>query len=391
MRRPLMLLITLGVLFSAAACGSSASNSENGDLSSGSEEVASNPVITLNAFDGQDEMNSMMLRGVLGKVELNTTEKEYIKSGVGSAKVTVIGNPYKTAQPYLYQATEFFTTEEDYSDFSKASDVTLWVYNGQEESKKIGLQFVYSAELSDITQWYELAPQAWTQLRCGVEREYLTATNGRYTVQGVNVVFNRTQADEVYYLDDFKLYRTDTPFTPVAMSLAEDEIASFDKYWQVRKLNVGCWGDQSLAPSVEWVKDVTATGKGGSLRVTTSCTGTADKWPYVMVNANTFSMMDLGKYAAGDKLCFEAYAPELNGMDRIWMELYSLDGMKYYTSAPIVLKKGAWVTVSIDVADVNATGRFVNTLELRILHQGYTSDVSKIFYVDNIRIERAKK
>lgn len=391
MKKLVTVLMALGILCSIVACGTPSANSENSTSSSSGDAVAANPVISLNSFDNQEVMNRLMLRGVLGKVELNTEETNYIKSGAGSAKVTVIGKPYKTAQPYLYQATEFFTTEEDYSDFSKASNMTLWVYNGQEESRKIGLQLVYSAELSDITQWYELAPQSWTQLRCNVEREYLTATNEKYTVQGVNVVFNRAKADEVYYLDDFKLYRTETPFTPVAMALAKDEIASFDKYWQVRKLNVGCWGDQSLVPSVEWVKDVTATGKGSSLRVITSCTGTADKWPYVVVNTNTFSMIDLGEYGAGDKLCFEAYAPELNGMDRIWMELYSFDGMKYYTSSPIVLKKGEWVTVSIDVADINATGRFVNTFELRILHQGYTADEAKIFYVDNIRMEKEKK
>lgn len=380
--------MSLGLVFACSACKSSATENSGGLSNSGSNASASsNPIVTLNSFDDQNVMNRLMLRGLLGKVELNTENGEYVKSGVGSAKVTVSANPYKAAQPYLYQATEFFTTEEDYSDFSKASNITLWVYNTQAENKKIGLQFVYSSELSDITQWYELAPQSWTQLRCSVAREYLTATNGRYTVEGVNVVFNRASVDEVYYLDEFRLYRTDTEFTPVTMSLEENEICSFDKYWQVRKLNVGCWGDQSLVPSVEWVKDVTATGSGGALRVVTTPTGTADRWPYVVINNNIFSLIDLTKYGKGDKLCFEAYAPELNGMDRIWVELYATGGLKYYTSDVISLKKGEWITVSIDVEKINASGRLYDTSELRILHQGYTGDNAKIFYVDNIRME----
>ncbi|MBQ8428902.1 MAG: hypothetical protein IJX30_02275 [Clostridia bacterium] len=387
MKKFLALIMTLGFLFSCSACGSDDKKNTGGEQSGTDNSVGSNPVVTLNSFDDQTVMNRLMLRGVLGKVELNTQDNAYIKSGVGSAKVTISAEPYKTAQPYLYQATEFFTTGEDYSDFAKAANLTLWVYNAQETTKKVGLQFVYSAELSDITQWYELAPQSWTQLRCTVAREYLTATNGEYKVEGINVVFNRGETDDVYYLDEFNLYRTDTEFTPVTMNLDEHEICSFDKYWQVRKLNVGCWGDQSLVPSVEWVKDNTATGSGGALRVITTPIGTADRWPYIVINATTFSMIDLAQYGKGDKLCFEAYAPELNGMDRIWMEMYSTGGLKYYTSDVITLKKGEWITVSIDIEKINATGRLYDTSELRILHQGYTGDNAKIFYVDNIRIE----
>ena len=388
MKKLLALIMSLGLLFACSACASSNTTDGSGDSSvDGNDSVSSNPVVTLNSFDDQNVMSRLMLRGVLGKVELNTQDNDYIKSGTGSAKVTISATPYKTAQPYLYQATEFFTTEEDYSDFSKAANVTLWVYNAQSTSKKVGLQFVYSSELSDITQWYELAPTSWTQIRCSVAREYLTATNGRYTVEGINVVFNRGSEDEVYYLDEFHLYRTDTEFTPVTMHLEENEIASFDNYWQVRKLNVGCWGDQSLVPSVEWVKDNTATGSGGSLRIITTPIGTADRWPYIVINTNTFSMIDLSKYGKGDKLCFEAYAPELNGMDRIWMEMYATGGLKYYTSDVITLKKGEWITVSIYIEKINASGRFHDTSELRILHQGYTGDNAKIFYVDNIRIE----
>lgn len=390
MKRWIALLTAALTAATLAACAGP--NKDKGNENEGGTPPVevTNGVVTLNSFDSQEVMNRLMLRGVLGKVELNTDESEYIKSGEGSAKVTVISDPYKMGQPTLYQATEFFKTKEDYSDFAKVSNLTLWVYNAQPAERRVGLQLVYSADSVEMTEWFNVKASAWTRLQFSVEREYLTVTNGKATVQGVNVIFNRGSADEVYYLDDFCLYRTDTSYTPVSMTLAENELCSFDKYWQLKKLGVGCWGALELAPSVSWVADVTSTGKGSAIRVETVPTGSGDQWPYVALTSTIFDLIDLKKYSGNDRLCFDVYSPELNGMDTVWMELYKPDGYAHFKSDPIPLSTGKWKTVSFAVSDLNASGNFANTVELRILHKGYTASSAKIFYVDNIRMEPAK-
>ncbi len=388
MKKIIAIFLGLIIVFAVMGCNKKAESVSEGESSS--TETVKNPIVTLNSFDNQEAMNRLMLRGVLGKVELNTSEKEYIKGGDGSAKVTVIGNPYKMAQPCLYQASRFFNTGEDYSDFSKVSTLSLWVYNAQTEKRKIGLQFVYNEFSIDLAEWVEIGANAWTKVQINVEREYLTIVDGKATVEGINVLFNRLESDEVYYLDEFCLYRTEVPFTPIVKTLAEDEICSFDKYWQVKKIGLGCWGALQLSPSVVWVNDVTSTGKGSAIKVETVNTGNGDQWPYVALNDTVFSIMNLSEYENGDYLCFDVYAPEMNGMDRLWVEAYSSTGLKFFTSDPITLKNGQWMTVKISVEKLNARGYFEDLTELRVLHKGYKSDSPKIFYLDEFRMERGE-
>lgn len=390
MKKWLVMLMSAVAILSCAACSTGAG--DGGDGGTGNTpppQQVVNGIVSLNSFDSQDVMDRLMLRGVLGKVELNTEDTEFIKSGVGSAKVTVISNPYKSGQPTLYQATEFFKTNEDYSDFTKASRLTLWVYNAQTVQKRIGLQLVYSADSVDMIEWRNVAPQTWTNLSLNIEREYLTVgSNGKATVRGINVIFNRGGSDEVYYLDEFSLVRTDTPYTPVNMTLAENELCSFDKYWQLKKLTLGCWGSLELAPSVTWVADITSTGKGQAIRVETVPTELGDRWPYIALGDAFFSLIDLSKYNGKDRLCFDVYSPQLNGMDQLWMELYDESGAKYFTSDAKALTVGQWTTISFNVEALRAAGNFEKTKELRILHKWYSGD-AKIFYVDNIRMEPA--
>ena len=387
MKKVLLFMLSFVLLFSAACA--------DGETSDGSEEAM---VAAVNRFETQSDLDTMTLHGVLGRAELNQ-DPSFVKEGEGSLKTTVISDPYKSAQPYLYQSLKIEKSGSDYTDFSKTEHVTLSVYSAQAAVCRIGLQMVFaSGNGTGVTEWFDLVPSGWTFVKYTIVREFIPEIVGlegktMCPVTGLNIFFERPKEDEVFYLDDLKIYKTEKTYVPIEMSLAADEICSFDKLWQVQKLGFECYGGEELFPHVSFVNDNTSTGKGAALKIETVPGTGQERWPGIVLNEEMLAMVDWASYGEEDRLCFDVYTPAKNGLDKVYLNLYS-NGTNIAAMDGFSLQRGEWVTVSYTVKELNARSPspsldFSKVTGIKLFYLEHTGE-AKIVYVDNFRMERAE-
>ena len=385
-KKSVVFTVSALMLFSVVAC-------------SGGEQTPveqNDKVITLNRFESHADLNSITLNGLLGRVELNA-ESEYVKSGEASAKVTVVSDPYKSAQPYLFQSMNIQKDGVDCTNFGTVEHVTMEVFNPQNEAKRIGFQMVFTDSYNKgVTEWFELKASGWTTVKYTISREFIPEYKNAdvtisYLVTGMNIVFDRPKTDEVFYLDEMKAYKTDKAFTPVKMTLEKDEICSFDKLWQVQKLGFECYDGAELVPNVSYVKDNTATGKGAALRMETVPGPGAGRWPGIVLNEEMLTLVDWSSYDDNDRFCFDAYTPAINALDMVYLNLY-VNGVRYASMEGESLKRGEWITVSYTVKELNdhspsASMDFSRVTGIKLFYLEHTG-TPKIAYLDNFRMER---
>ena len=355
-------------------------------------------IVLINGFEDVSEMDTLTNYGVLGKVSLNK-DNAYVKSGEGSAKVVVTSNPYKVASPYLVQNFNLVKRDENYTDFSNVAFVTMEVYNPQSEPLRVGLQLAYT-QTNGMREYYELAPNAWTQVKLNVVREYipkLASMNNMLYVSGLRVTFDRPQEDTTFYLDDVRLYKTKTEYKDVVMSLKKNEICSFDSGWQVALSVLERGTFDLLMPTVSVESEITSNGSGSSMRIVASA-GVADytttlRWPGVALNEEMLKLVDWASYPDTAKLCFDVYAPLENGVDEVWLSAYT-DGHRYYSGPAEKVIPGRWTTISYTVGEMNATyeytedHNFAHTTYL-VVRWGEHPGKDRILYLDNFRMEMA--
>ena len=337
------------------------------------------------------DFNDFRLFGVLGSVEKNVNS-EYVKTGEASAKVTVEANPYKDGAPYIQQAFELQKAGKDYTDFSSVSAITMDVYNASGAEARIGLQLAY--QHGNGTRKNFTLNEGWNTVRFMVKREYIP----QYTntdevtapfVEGLRIMFDRAETDSVYYLDNLQLYKTSKPYSSVTMSLKENEICSFDSEWQVELIEPSA--KMELLPSYMQVSDITSTGVGSAIRIEAPASVTdTESWPGIELNKEMLKLVPWADYPLNAKLCFDIYAPKENGMDRIWLSMYS-EAQRYYVTDEIHTVAGEWITFSVTVAEMNAymnSNRFnFATTTGVVLRWAEHAGVPHVVYLDNFRIE----
>ena len=95
-------------------------------------------------------------------------------------------------------------------------------------------------------------------------------------------------------------------------------------------------------------------------------------------------------YPSEARLCFDVYAPVENGLDTIWMTMYS-GGTRYYVSSELALVPGRWVTYSFTVAELNAqmssARHNVASTTGIVIRWEEKARPNQVFYMDNFRME----
>lgn len=380
----------MALCFSALiACAPALSGCGGGGDNSTEPEKKQTSII-LNSFETQTELDTLQQNGVLGKTELFKSDGAKIKEGSASAKVTVISNPYKPGDPYLYQALNLEAKNLDYSDFSNVGYITLEVYNEQNVTSRIALCPVFPTS-DGVDQWFELAPQSWTRITYGVERGYIPLSGEKRAVSGLKIKFERGETDKVYYLDDLRLHTVTQEVEKLVMKLDENEICSFDKLWQLQKLVHQDWTDSAIRPQLSIVNDFSADGRGGVLQVVAPKDSAVDaSWPGFIIDKELVSLVRWGAYKDTDKLCFDVYTPEDGAITTIYFLMIGpeLVGGTFFQKS-VKLVPGAWTTVSFTVAELNAGAKEENSFEnTGYLEITYVGDVfERIMYIDDIRME----
>ena len=380
MKKIVSIFISSLLLLSASAC-----------VFTPNDETQETGVHVINDFETNAEYNLLRLFGVLGSVEKNT-DSNYVKTGKSSAKVTVEANPYKDGAPYIQQAFKLEKAGKDFTDFSSVSALSLDVYNASGAESRIGLQLAY--QHGNGTRKNFTLNEGWNTIQFIVKREYipLYTNTDEVTapfVEGLRIMFDRAETDSVYYLDNLQLYKTSKPYTQVAMSLKEDEICSFDSEWQVELIEPSA--KMELLPSYMQVSDITSTGVGSAIRIEAPASVTdTESWPGIELNKEMLKLVPWSDYPRDARLCFDVYAPRENGMDRIWMSMYS-ESQRYYVTDEIHTIAGEWFTFSVSVAEMNAwlnsdDYNFATTTSV-VIRWAEHAGVPHVVYLDNFRME----
>lgn len=349
-------------------------------------------IYRINDFETNAEFNLMRLFGVLGKVEKNT-QSEYITTGTASAKVTVESNPYKAGAPYIEQTFELEKSGLDLRDFSDVASLSMDVYNATGAPSRVGLQLAYKSS-NGTRKNFELKT-GWNTVRLNVKREYIpqyTNTDNVTApfVEGIKILFDRGQEDSVYYIDNLQLYKTEKSYTPITMSLKENEICSFDSDWQVELLEPE--GRPELLASYMRVSDVTASGSGSSVRVEApGSSSDLGSWPGIFLNREMTALVPWAEYPEDARLCFDVYAPTESAMDSVWMTMYS-GGTRYFISEELAVVPGKWVTFSFSVKEMNnglyaSEKHNVATTTGIVIRWMEKTGSPRVVYFDNFRME----
>ena len=392
MKKILSIVLSAMMLFPIVACKGDDQNSQ--EQQSSQETTLPKGVVLVNDFENNDEFNLLRLFGVLGKVTKNTDEN-FVRSGSASAKVVVDSNPYKEAAPYIEQAFELKKRDLDLRNFSNALAVSMDVYNATGADSRIGFQLAYKSG-NGTRKNITLRP-GWNTVSMNIKREYIpqyTDSNDVTApfVESLKIMFDRPQEDATFYLDNLRLYQTEKGFSPIVMSLKEDEICSFDSEWQVELLEPE--GRSGLLPSYSCVSDVTATGSGSSARIEApGSSSNLGSWPGVFLNKDMTALVPWANYKEGAYLCFDVYAPVENGLTSIWMSLYA-GGQRYFVTDELSVVPGRWVTYRFSVQEINSHWSNPNpsrynlaaTTGLTMRWAEHTGE-TKIVYLDNFRME----
>lgn len=363
-----------------------------------SKQVEPDNIIVLNNFESQEDLDSLRMFGILGKVEL-TNDSKYVTAGISSAKVTVVSDPYKESVPFLYQATDIVQKEINYTDFSEVDGILLDVYNAQPNNNAISFRLVYNNQgnttLKNRTStktYFELAPEQWTDIYYPIKRDCIPIVENKAQVIGIEIGFERSETNQIYFLDNLRLKTTMLSYSPLQMQLDTNEICSFDNTWQIEKIVCSNGGLDLLEGNISLEKQITSNGAGASLRIEApqgyGSYVTTDRYPGITLEREMTKLFPWEQYKDTDRLCFDVFSPAENGIGSLFFSMYA-DSQRYF-NARIETIPGEWLTVSFSVAQLNenigVTGGFSKTEQL-FIRWGENIIGDRVFYLDNIRME----
>ena len=363
MKKIFSLFLIAATLCSVTACKKAQKNENLGTLQK----------ILVNDFENSADMGMLVIGNKLGRVRIQK-EANYVRSGNGSAKVSVTGNT-TWGVPYMYQTFDI-EEHEEYSDFTKNVKMTLWIYNDGDKDRMIRTEYSF-AQGSLGKAETELKAREWTMLSYEINRQYLP--------------FDKTGG----YFDELALYRTNKGFNRNVMYLDEHEICSFDHDYQHSLITSS--GDYLHAePGLEISQDYAQRERDFNLKVTAKAGDTpweaGGGWPGIEINKMILEMFDFSAYDETDEFCFDVYSPPGNGLEKIWLTFENALNQRFYQGTEIPLVTGEWMTVRLSVAELNAKAvqperyGFYGTKRI-IVRWGEFTDMDRIVYLDNFRME----
>ncbi len=405
-----------------ASCGSTIDPTAAGKTAPEPEANASNPVVLLNGYENERDLNSIMMYEYFGSVDVEKAPTEegatsYVKSGEGSAKLVVhkdkFGGARKTYDPYIYQATYIQSRGIDCRDFGKTVAIEMDIYNAQDTEAQAGIRLVYSSTYHDnnvkeAIEWYTLAPNAWTTVHYNVVREKIplnklgsaedkgTCPATEFSlVRGFDLAFKRPAAEEndaTFYLDDARIFRVTTATETVEkVPLGADTFADFESQWQINALRMNV-PNENYRAGLTWSRAFASDG-GHSLRV--DMKSGSKGYTYLQLQRSThFSHLNLGDYSGQDRFVFDLYSPTDSGYTggvSIWL----INNADYFYVKRYNLAPGKMVTVSMTIDEINSS-EYVDYMSFQYFEYMTTIQISWTepgtnctLYIDNIRMEKA--
>lgn len=227
-----ILLFILTIIISLSSVGFFGCNKSTG----------SSEVMLANFEQWGPDFQLIRLFNNFGKVTRNS-DKQYVKNGKYSAKFQTVGGYVNGSKPLMYFTAISDLFEFDYRDFTEYSEICVYVYNATGKTKEVtvGLVTGVTSNNSIATaqgQVFVLEPNAWTRIDYWLDFDLLNLFVDIEQIEGVYFEFENTgnlyvDDENVYYLDDLKLVRSESkPEIKDLVYVDDNEICYFEKDYQ---------------------------------------------------------------------------------------------------------------------------------------------------------------
>lgn len=245
-----IITVTLSTIFMFASASCTVQNSSS-EKQAITKTVNSFKADLLNFEQWYPDFSLTRLGTMAGKATRNS-DKAFVRTGDYSMLIRPIGGQIQYKNPVFWFPTSSSYYEFDYRDFTKVDYVSAWLYNDNEEDKKLTVGLVTAYSMTDPTMLkgdeYVLKAKEWTNVKYYVDFSALSAGNKieEFTTRnilGVYLQFEHTRTNTVenapkYYLDDMSLIFRETVSTMQDLvefkQIDENswEICDFEQSWQ---------------------------------------------------------------------------------------------------------------------------------------------------------------
>ena len=348
----------------------------------------------LNDFSTERDLYKVLLFNGYGKLSLNK-ETDYYSTGKGSAKLFVsneIG-----ANMLFKQRLKSEVNGYDYSNFKKIKNVKTVIYNSAQED--VGL--IFALEFSDGSKSsikkYTLK-SGWNTLNYDVDREMLAMQFDIEKTMYLSYTFETNDAPYTVYVDSISLGVTSSEIKEVVQTVAENEICSFDKNYQMSvfslyvysTVRIGYFSDFGLTANPERIKS------GKAFYVTTKA-GMEDKgnWYWIKLNTKYSSLIDWKSVTEKDFISFWVYNE--GPASSLAFGVMNSKGKDLQDNLGGKLKANDWTEFKISVADIKALADEKGYLEkgetigeiitsIKVGWGAFDDVEQKTFYFDEFKI-----
>lgn len=377
-------LLFLGI--SAASCQKETEEAGGGDTQKTAYRV-------INDFeDYKTCIQPLFLLNYFGTAQENT-DKKYVKSGEKSLKIVPEGCIAEGEYaPTLKQPMKNEISGEDFSDISQLSMLGAAVYNDSESVVNVTVQLQFFGGYTLSLRTFALQ-SGWNSLSCNVDPQVADVTYDVKDCKAILFSFDESvtgEAAPTLYLDDVRAYYTERPFTPLDMTVSENEVCSFDKLFQsyVTFANLKY---PDFAPTLTINQDMAFSKQGKSLRVSMPKNdGSFTTYAYTgfSFNKRYVNSLGLGSYDQEKYLSFWVYNTG-NSQQRLFIEFFDYNGLRYYKDTSLYVPAGQWKQFRYKLGDLSGGATALttgNAGEIYISWEINSLTENRVLYFDQFEI-----
>ena len=351
----------------------------------------------VNDFSDFKDLYQVIVDSEATTLDLNK-DKTYASEDGSSMKMT-IDSPKSASTAGVAFIRQRLISEYmgyDYTDFSQVKRASAKIYNASEETVYGYFYFAFKGGANTARKMLTLE-KGWNTVVYEIDRKVMSQEKVEYMYFG----FERQAEEYSLYFDDLALTKTSKPIEEIKMSLAEDEILSFDKNYQKSIISIWTWSAVRMGDIVDFglTADPAYTKSGRSFYVTTAKGERRwETWYYLRMSEDYSSLIDWKSFKSGDSVEMSIF--NKGPVDRMAVIFNTTMGT-IFPEYP-VMPENDWITYSVsydylqqkalefeyieegqNVADIItgiefAWGEFVNVDE-------------KTFYFDEIKFVRGER
>lgn len=349
--------LAITLLSSCNSSNTSSSNENSIEESTSQQEIKKNYIVLNNFENYKEDVEPISLLNYFGKAAINDDER-YVFEGKQSLKIIPEGCKSEgNYKPTLKQPLTLDTRKFDEKDISQYKMITSMVYNSSSSNISLTLALQFFGGYETNYQQYTLK-EGWNTIVYQIDSQIVEITYDITNCKGLLYIFDEpTTFVPTLYLDDIRIYKTSEPFQSLDTSVDENEVCSFDKLYQ-QYVVFGNNNYPKFSPTLEINEDLKYAIKGKSLKVTMPKNdGSFTTYAYTGFSLNSKFIHSVGLDKYDDDKYFSFYVYNTGAsQQRLFLELFDYNGVRYYKKTDIYIPSNSWKQVKIKMLDLMSGG-----------------------------------